>query len=62
MSDIRDRYVYTVLCRVLGETKATLTVFSEGRSGQRIESSASVSLFRCGVANANAILLDILCF
>lgn len=44
-SDIRDRYVFTVLCRVLGETKVTLTVFSEGRSGQRIESSASVSVF-----------------
>lgn len=43
--DVRDRYVYTVLCRVLGETKVTLTVFSEGRSGQRIESTASVNVY-----------------
>lgn len=44
-TDIRDRYVYTVLCKVLGETKVTLSVFSEGRSGQRIQSSASVKVF-----------------
>lgn len=35
--------MYTVLCTALGETKVTLSVFSEGRSGQRVESSASVS-------------------